>query len=107
MRIKHLIIWVKLLEWCEAHGLYKCWLLQTLHFSEEERDGLQRERIVLSQSFLIRIVTIPTLRIESSLFQGCCSVAQLCLTLCDPMGASTPGFPVLYHLLEFVQTQVH
>lgn len=38
MRIKHLIIWVKLLEWCEAHGLYKCWLLQTLHFSEEERE---------------------------------------------------------------------
>ena len=24
----------------------------------------------------------------------CCSVAQLCLTLCDPMDYSTPGFPV-------------
>ena len=30
----------------------------------------------------------------------CCSVAQSCLTLCDPMDCSTPGFPVLYHLLE-------
>ena len=29
----------------------------------------------------------------------CCSVAQSCLTLCDPMDCSTPGFPVLYHLL--------
>ena len=28
----------------------------------------------------------------------CCSVAQLCLTLCDPMGCSTPGLPVLHHL---------
>ena len=37
----------------------------------------------------------------------CCSVVKLCLTLCDPMNCSTPGFPVLYHLLEFVQTQVH
>ena len=25
----------------------------------------------------------------------CCSVAQLCLILCDPMDCSTPGFPVL------------
>ena len=23
----------------------------------------------------------------------CCSVAKLCLTLCNPMGCSTPGFP--------------
>ena len=27
----------------------------------------------------------------------CCSVTQLCLTLCDPMGCSMPGFPVLHH----------
>ena len=36
----------------------------------------------------------------------CCSAAQLCLTLCDPMDCSTPGFPVLHHLLEFVQIHV-
>ena len=35
------------------------------------------------------------------------SVAQLCLTLCDPMECSTPGLPVLQYLLEFVQTHVH
>ena len=28
----------------------------------------------------------------------CCSVAQSCPTLCDPMGHSTPGFPVLHDL---------
>ena len=28
-----------------------------------------------------------------------CSVAQSCLTLCNPMDCSTPGFPVLHHLL--------
>ena len=28
-------------------------------------------------------------------------------TLCDPMDCSMPGFPVLHHLPEFVQTQVH
>ena len=36
-----------------------------------------------------------------------CSVAQLCLTLCDPMDCSTPGFPVLHYSLEFAQTYVH
>ena len=35
------------------------------------------------------------------------SVAQLCLTLCDPMNRSTPGLPVHHHLAEFTQTHVH
>ena len=34
------------------------------------------------------------------------SVAQLCLTLCDPMDCSTPGFPVLHQLLELAQIHV-
>ena len=41
------------------------------------------------------------------LFLYCCSVSKLCPTLCDPMNYSTPGFPVLHHLLEFVQIHVH
>ena len=30
------------------------------------------------------------------------SVAQLCLTLCDPMDCNMPGYPVHYRFLEFV-----
>ena len=37
----------------------------------------------------------------------CCSVAKLCLTLCDPMDCSPPSFPVLHHLPELAQTCVH
>ena len=37
----------------------------------------------------------------------CCSVAKSCLTLCNPMSCSTPGFSVLHYLPEFVQTHVH
>ena len=35
----------------------------------------------------------------SSSFQYpcCCSVTLSCLTLCDPMDCSMPGFPVLHH----------
>ena len=35
---------------------------------------------------------------------SCCSVTQLCPTLCNPMDCSMPGFPVLHYLLEFAQT---
>ena len=34
------------------------------------------------------------------------SVAQLCLTLCDPMDCSMLGFPVRHQLLELAQTHV-
>jgi len=39
--------------------------------------------------------------------RSCCSVAQSCLTLCDPMNGSVPAFPVLHYLPEFSQTHVH
>ena len=32
------------------------------------------------------------------------SVAQSCLTVCDPMDGSTPGFPVHHQLLEFTHS---
>ena len=34
------------------------------------------------------------------------SVTQLCLTVCNPMNCSMPGFPVLHYLLEFAQTHI-
>ena len=35
------------------------------------------------------------------------SVAQSCLTLCDPMNCSMPGLPVHHKLPEYTQTHVH
>ena len=35
------------------------------------------------------------------------SIAQSCLTLCDPMNRSPPGLPVHHHLPEFTQIHVH
>ena len=32
-----------------------------------------------------------------------CSITKSCLTLCDPMHYSMPGFSVLHYLLEFAQ----
>ena len=38
---------------------------------------------------------------------GCCSAAQLCSTLCDPMDCSMPGLPVPHHLPKLAQVHVH
>ena len=54
----------------------------------------------------ISVATDPSTVIKS-MHMPCCSVAKLCLTLCDPMNCSTPGFPFLHCLREFAQTHVH
>ena len=38
---------------------------------------------------------------------GGSSVTQSCLTLCEPLDCSMPGFPVHHQLLELTQTCVH
>ena len=41
------------------------------------------------------------------IFSCCCSVAQSCPTLCDPMDCSRPGSPVPHYLPKFIQTHGH
>ena len=50
-----------------------------------------------------KILNIFSLLIFNWIFQFS-SVAQSCLTLCDPMNCSTPGLPVHHQLPEFTQT---
>ena len=48
------------------------------------------------------------LSLGSTYWSSCfCLVAQSRPTLCNPVDCSTPGFPVLPHLLELTQTYVH
>ena len=35
------------------------------------------------------------------------SATKSCMTLCDPIDCSNPGFPVCHQLLELTQTHVH
>ena len=44
---------------------------------------------------------------SETLYHKFSSVTQSCLTLCDPMDCTKPGFPVHHQLLEFTQTHVH
>ena len=46
-------------------------------------------------------------KVENYIYIQFSSVAQSCLTLCNPMGCSTPGFPVHHQLPGLAQTHVH
>ena len=45
--------------------------------------------------------------IKNILIMNMLSITKSCVTLCDPMDWSMPGFPVLHYLPEFAQTNVH
>ena len=52
---------------------------------------------------MVRFSCESTIRV----FYCCCSVTKSCLTVCDLMDCSMPGFFVLCYLSEFVQIHVH
>ena len=66
-------------------------------------------RFPSAESVLLTCLPAPaTLLLQpTSGFCCCCSVTPSCPTLCNLMDCSTPGFPVLHCLLEFVQILVH
>ena len=74
------------------------WLLQLLDVLRGRRGRCLQLCSSLSDSFWLFKVLF---NIQIS------SVSQSCLTLCDPMNFSTPGFPVHHKLREFTQTHVH
>ena len=57
------------------------------------KDGIRLEQILYEKAFL-----------KDVQFS---SVTQACLTLCDPMACSMPGFPVHHQLPELAQIHVH
>ena len=72
-------------------GVQCIWELPFLFFLIEQKSGIQHIIYFVSRKD----------------FKNCCSIAKPCLTLCNPMDCSMPGFPVLHYLLEFAQTHVH
>ena len=56
-------------------------------------------RSLLTSSFL----SVAGNHVSAPFLLCCCSVTQACLTLCDAVDCSTPGFPILHHLLEFAR----
>ena len=65
-------------------------------------DGKRRAGYAVVSNFeTIEAKPLPSGSVQFS------SVAQSCLTLCDPMNHSMPGLPVYHQVPEFTQTHVH
>ena len=80
------------------------WRQKTRHSVLWEKPGKTGLQIV--RCFQVKIFMNPNSCIFSYLVQFS-SVTQSCLTLCDSMYCSMPGFPVHHQLLEFTQTHVY
>ena len=61
----------------------------------------------ISQARILEWVAIFFFRGSPNASVQFSSVAQSCLTLCDPMDCSMTGLPVNHQLPEFTQTHVH
>ena len=76
-------------------------LLEVLWAILSAKNGL---KLFFTSGCLIASISFAKLAVFYLLYCLCTrSVAQSCLTICDPMNCSTPGFPVLHHLPEFTQ----
>ena len=76
----------------------KDWLIWTLCFPKDSQESSPAQQF--------KSITLALCLVCSPRF-CCCSITQWCPTLYNPMDCSTPGFPVLHHLLELAQTHVH
>ena len=72
-----------------------------------KQEGYRENRSLIT----LRNILSNTVRIDKFIFQVFnymfSSLAQLCLTLCNPMNCSSPRLPVHHQLLESTQTHVH
>ena len=67
--------------------------------------GMKEELFFLIREEEMRVFE-HLLCVRNFIYQSVSSVTQLCLTLCDPMDCSKPGFPVHHQLPELAQTWV-
>ena len=90
--------------YCTAQGT----LHSTLWWATWEGNPKKKAYMYMCKWFTLLWITVETNNIVKQLCcWWWCSVAQLCLTLCDPMDCSIPVLPVPHHLLEFAQVHVH
>ena len=66
------------------------------HFSKDAR-----------YSKLDSLLSLGQVTLSSLTHERCCSATKLCLTACNHMDCSTPGFPVFHCLPEFAQIHAH
>ena len=96
------------------HGIFQTRVLEWVAISFSRGSSQPRDRTWVSCIVGRRFTVWATREIpkkgnakECSSSVQFSSVAQSCMTLCDPMTCSTPGLPVHHQLPEFTQTHIH
>ena len=69
--------------------------------------GICCGRLIKTREETLEEVPARSIAPSNSVYRQFSLVAQSCLTLCDPMDYSTPGFPAHHQLPEPTQTPVH
>ena len=82
----------------QSYGMGCHLLLQGIFLTQGPNPGLLHCRQILYQA---------TRETHNKYCCCCCSVPQSCLTLCDLLDYSTPGFPVLHQFPGLAQTHAH
>ena len=105
----YLLLYILLLHLLWTQNTLLVFLLFQLSFKEVQKSVLHG---ITCLPFSFFIFPLCRIRLKFTfpftfLLSFCCSVAQACPTLCNPMDCSTPGFPVLHHLPELAQAHVH
>ena len=77
--------------WATVHGVAKNWTQLSMHARTHMHTHTHTHTEYSSTGSLFQVQDVS---VQFS------SVAQLCLTLCNPMDCSTPGLPVHHQLLE-------
>ena len=85
--------------------LVKCNLVQPLWRTAWE--FLKKLRLDLPYDPAIPLLDIYPKNMKTWIWNSVSSVAQSCLTPCDPMNRSTPGLPVHHQPPEITETHVH
>ena len=83
------------LMWCEEQKIWK--------FGQGKHQNSLSHMKISFQQKNIKLLLLNSFK----LWWFCCSVSQWCPTLCNPMDCNMPAFPVLHHLPEIAQPQVH
>ena len=79
--------------------------LNTLNYSPHGKFTSIWETNCVCHSGIFKIIPFEQNKMPNG--QSVSLVAQLCLTLCDPVKHSTPGLPVYHQFPESTQTHVH
>ena len=89
----------------DVEHLFTC--LLTICIKMVVLKSLKTNSIVLLWIVWLQVILAMQFYFPDCNYQQFSSLAQSCLTLCDRMDCSMPGFPVHHQLLEFTQTHVH